>query len=637
MITPNPFQHLIFKTSHTILLVVLLLCDQAHATVPTSGGELSKLAQHPIWRNLLRYESDMGSDSGFLSAVHSPEFFLSPQGRHDAYQELQETLKVFSDTFEGEADAHPLCRFPARYIWLKKQLGDQYGLPEHKPACPQFDQWNRQGQVDSISVVYATGYLDNPASFYGHTLLKWNSPQDKLTSKLNDTSLNYGAIIPDNENPVSYIFKGLLGGYNAGFSDIKYYFHDHNYGDNELRDLWEYELDLSEQEVALLVAHGWELLGKRYTYYFIKQNCAYRMAEFFNVIEGLDLRPDTMLWTFPQAVMQSIAEHNHHGKPLLKKITPHFSRQSELNNKYTQLTGQERNLVAAAAVDLDELEGPAFASLTPGGRLKVVETLIDYYQVVRDKFAPEDDPLNLAYKKVLAKRFGLPPGKGQFTPVAAKNPPHKGRKPSLVQVGATHSNQYGEGFYFNLRPAYYSALDYDFGHISNAQLNMANFAIDIDDEDWNLRHFDIVSIRKINALATGLPGDDSFAWNVRGGWEQATFDCRSCATFRIQSDAGYGWKLRPGVMLAGYVGGGVQDSRQQQGNWFVRTSGEAQLELSNNWRMHLAYEWRRYDRKQTHQLITADMRYRIDTNLDLRLGYRHNQSDELRLSFGYYW
>jgi hypothetical protein len=158
-----------------------------------------------------------------------------------------------------------------------------------------------EGDIDSISLLYATGYLGNPASYYGHTLLKFNSSH-KLQSKLLDVSVNYGAIVPSGENPLSYIFKGMLGGYDGGFSHIEFYFHNHNYGELELRDIWEYELGFSNADVQLMVAHLWELMGKKNTYYFFRKNCAYRIAEILELAGDLKIIPDDRPWVFPQTI-----------------------------------------------------------------------------------------------------------------------------------------------------------------------------------------------------------------------------------------------------------------------------------------------------------------------------------------------
>ena len=616
---------------------IFLSSAVAHAEARPHQDIIQELSERRTWHSLLKYEASGGTESGFLSAIHSPEFFLHPEGARDPRKELEATLEAFQDAPGDQPDEHPACRFPARHLWLRQQLGDAAAMSGQRAACPSFDQWRQHGQIESISVIYATGFLSNPASFYGHILLKWNSQKTRLTSKLDDVSVNYGAIIPDDEDPVSYILKGLFGGYDAGFSSIKYYFHDHLYGDNELRDLWEYELNLTAGETEFLVAHSWEVLGKRYTYYFLRQNCAYHMADFFNII-GLDLIPDTRAWTIPQAVMQRIANAEHHGKPLLKKVIPHYSRQSILNNKFSQLTADELALIEEVANDIDALDGAGYRQSTPASKLRALETLIDYYQVVREKSEQPHDPLNLAYNRVLAERFSLPVGRASFNPAKARRPPHEGRNPGMTSVGISHNSRFGSALAVTYRPAYYDALDTDHGHIANASLSMADFAFYVDDDDgFSLKRLDVISIRKINPLATNLPGDDGFAWNLRAGWEQASFDCRRCATFRIQGDAGYSAGLAPNWQATAYIGGGAQDSRIAQGNLFVRTPVELQAELNKDWRMRLAYEWRLYDGGQTDHPFVWQMRYRLDTNIDTRLEYRQDETHELQWTLGYYW
>ena len=211
----------------------------------------------------------------------------------DSRKELDETIRAFASPPKNNPNEHAQCRFRARYLWLDSKLDfDSYQIQDQQ--CPDFEQWSLNGTTTSISVIFATGYLGNPASYYGHTLLKLNSSEKNDRTSLEDVSVNYGAIVPPGEGPLPYILKGVFGGYSGGFSDIQYYFHNHNYGENELRDMWEYELNLSQQEVDLLVAHTWEVLGKEYTYYFLRQNCAYQMAKVLEIIEGVSVTPENL-------------------------------------------------------------------------------------------------------------------------------------------------------------------------------------------------------------------------------------------------------------------------------------------------------------------------------------------------------
>ena len=234
-----------------------------------NNAEAQALASHQTWIKLGHYESNRSSSSGLLSEIHSASFSLAPNGRKSPKAELEATIKAFGAPIVDNPNAHAQCLFPGRYIWLSSLLDfNAAGFPSI--SCTAFKAWTKGESIKSISLLYATGYLGNPASFYGHTLLKFNS-DNSAHSALLDVSMNYGAIVPSGEGPIPYIFKGVTGGYDAGFSHIQYYFHNHNYGELELRDIWEYELSLSQFQVDLIMGHLWEMLGKKYTYYFFKK------------------------------------------------------------------------------------------------------------------------------------------------------------------------------------------------------------------------------------------------------------------------------------------------------------------------------------------------------------------------------
>ena len=75
--------------------------------------------------------------------------------------------------------------------YLKKKLNIlDTDLPKLK--CQNFNDWTFSNSVQSISMIYASGFLGNPATFYGHTLLKLNSRRTTNQTKLMDQSINYG-------------------------------------------------------------------------------------------------------------------------------------------------------------------------------------------------------------------------------------------------------------------------------------------------------------------------------------------------------------------------------------------------------------------------------------------------------------
>ena len=59
---------------------------------------------------------------------------------------------------------HPQCLFPARYAWIKQQLGSAAFVDQ---PCPLLDTWRTGISAEAATLVYATAYLNSPASMYG--------------------------------------------------------------------------------------------------------------------------------------------------------------------------------------------------------------------------------------------------------------------------------------------------------------------------------------------------------------------------------------------------------------------------------------------------------------------------------------
>ncbi|MDC2888426.1 hypothetical protein PN838_06220 [Psychrosphaera sp. G1-22] len=88
---------------------------------------------------------------------------MSDNGKTDSSAELLANIKLLFST--PTDNNHPSCRFPARFSWLSKQLNlntTQYNLNH----CEDFNQWAKLPSLKSASLVYASGYLGNPASFW---------------------------------------------------------------------------------------------------------------------------------------------------------------------------------------------------------------------------------------------------------------------------------------------------------------------------------------------------------------------------------------------------------------------------------------------------------------------------------------
>ena len=81
--------------------------------------------------------------------------------------------------------------------------------------------------------------------------MKLNSYDVNSENKLRNPIINFGAHVTENDNPLLYAFKGLTGGYASFYSQNDFYAQQFNYSSNQLRDIWEYELNFDLNDVIL--------------------------------------------------------------------------------------------------------------------------------------------------------------------------------------------------------------------------------------------------------------------------------------------------------------------------------------------------------------------------------------------------
>lgn len=617
-------------------LLSLLLMQPLCARATDVGDTAAELAGERVWLKLLYYEANSDSPTGWESASVSNKFFVAEDGRQNPQSELAATLNAMSRPVDEDVNEHAQCRFPARYLWLKRQskLANVQNL-----TCPDFDTWIYGGQTDSISIIFVTGYLGNPASYYGHTLLKFNSSKSRENSDLLDTTVNYGAIIPPDVGPISYMYKGAVGGFKAGFSHIEYYFHDHNYGETELRDLWEYELNLSAEEVRFVLAHSWEVLGKEYVYYFFRKNCAYRMAEVLEIVDGVNLIPSRRGWTVPQSIITGTANTRIRGESLIRNTKYYPSRQSTFYEKFRSLSESEKSVMRSIVRNGDEPDvSDSLSSLSVEAQSRVLDASLDYYQYRMPNDERKWGGLKNKYTDLLVRRFALPSAKA--TP--AEEPqrgPHQDRAPGYASFGFAHNDGQGNSALFRLRPAYYDVLDSAVSHVPNSELSMAEVVLRAEDDRVSIAKASVFRVEAANGAISGLPGDNGRSWVLGLGFVEQTPACSDCLVARFEGDIGRSIPISGNGIAGVYVGGAVQDGRNSEGNLFIRATGFINLTSSDRLRMQARYESRYHldGYLELEDVVSINARFALSNNYDLRLAALKSRSTEVSLMLGYYW
>ena len=295
------------------------------------------------WKNLLQYQRGIG---GIESEISDSTFFISPEGRSNPYLEhvasLQKALSL---------DLEFACKYPARFKYLKKSLNLKIDLSLLK-KCVEYQNYLTNHYPTSVHLVFSSYYLDSPASAFGHTFLRFSKNESLSSDKkseLLDVGINYGAS-NTSTNPFIYTLYGIIGGFKGTFSSIPYFYKIREYNDFESRDLWSYELNLTEAQKEKLLDHLWELGGTWYYYYFFTGNCSQKILSLLDGIEpSWKLLEKLPKYIIPSETIKVI--YNTPG--LVKNISFRPSKRSVFQRTYKQLNSDERKVFEKIIEDDD--------------------------------------------------------------------------------------------------------------------------------------------------------------------------------------------------------------------------------------------------------------------------------------------
>lgn len=622
-----------------VLLIAVCLFFPLHlaADEASSRSKAIKLAldnnlhNHKSWFQLLHYKGDTFSD-GYTSEVKSKTFFISLNGQHSPQEELSATISAFFEPV-NTANQHAICKFPARYQWLKQQ---HVPLPK-QPACTEFAEWFTQHNYDQLSLVFASAYLENPASFYGHLLLKFSSSRNH--TNLLDLTVNYGAAMTDT-NPILYIINGLFGGYPAGFSDGKFYVQNHNYGQIDLRDLWEYELNLNTEQISFIAAHLWELMGQSFTYYFLDENCAYHFARLLETVVEQPLTDAHTPWVMPITVFQKLTEASlKDNTPLVKSVTHIPSREFVFNQEYNKLSyllkKHFKSILAGEnwAKELQKLK------ISENEQIQLINVLFNYIELALIK-TEDNHSAALILKKhknsLVIYRLQLPTINKQESSLTGEiSTPDQSQFPKTVRTSINHSNA-KTSLRLQLRPVYYDLISNPLGRMKNSSLSMLDMSIDISSDDISLYRLDVVSIEALNVNTTDLASKHKNAWKINFGIDSLNSHCSNCNRAQITGGIGKSYQLGSELVFNAMLIGSAHTQAQNEGNFTLRAELKLLAVDNQFWNSMLLYE-ALHNSDFTYNLTWQNSFFNTKT-FDLRAAVGvHNKTIYSSIGLSYYF
>lgn len=485
---------------------------------------LTELAQSSSWLDLLHYHQ-IGIISPNESQIDDAEFFLSPQGMIDPKEELKATLQAFQTPYDGDdVNKASQCRYPARFNWLKDQHLD---LNLIEPNCPEFQDWFGKLNGESIYLVFPAAYLNSPSSMYGHTLLRIKKKGSN--SPLLDYAVNYAANADPNDNQLVFSYKGLTGGYPGVVSVTPYYEKVKEYNFLESRDIWEYKLDLTQQEVNQFIRHVWEVRNTYMEYYFFSENCSYQLLAMLDASsDRLNTTKNFNYWAIPADTVRELKNAG-----IIEDVSYRPSVVAQMSHMLDALSDEQIDEVKVLVLN-EQLSLEGLSDFTELEQAQILEVAYQYSRYLSAREKSKLKYLNSRSIKLLSLRSKYDTT-SVFSPIL---PPEirddEGHKTQRlgVTLGETEGDQFA---LLEYRPSYHDLLDAKGGYLEGAELSMFSGILRVSEED-SLR-VEEISFINIRSLVAANPLVTPKSWQVNASLVR-DFVIDDALVFRLKGGAG---------------------------------------------------------------------------------------------------
>ncbi len=596
-----------------------------------SIAEQQNLDQDITWQRLMYANKNQKSEVTYSG------YFLSENGKNNLKEELKADISAL---FMPAQDNQSIrCKFPARSQWLMQKVGIQESeLPQVK--CTEFENWIGQIKPHKATLIYATDFMGNPSSMFGHTLLRLD-PKDQQQLNLVSYAVNYAATVAGNDN-WSYAWKGLTGQYPGEYSLMPYYRKVKEYGDFESRDLWEYELNLSSEETRFLVSHIWEMQHVSFPYYFVSDNCAYRLLGLVDLV-----KPESNLqekFTYASIPMETIKSMQQQG--LTKAPVYRPALETQLLSQAHQHGASLAKVAHQIAMLPIQQSSQILKSFTEQDQAKILEMAYDdlYLQFISRKI--EESVAQPQLRQLLALRSQIDLDKQRQEPKRPAKEPTQGHNARnlSVKAGEVQGDKFIE---LGHRQAYHDLIDPQGGYRAGTQLLFLNGNAQWRNDHLKLERLDLLEVNSYNPIQ---PFKTPLSWGFNLGWRQEAIHDGSFSEDKQHGVASFNAQV--GYSLADYgrkhiCYGQVQTYVQTGSNldkgwrvgmgptlgcmnqWFERFNSVVQIELpywedQNQWNLRVNTQWQ----------------YVINRNNAVRLNWdyeQQNHQDWMKSSLGYVW
>ena len=447
---------------------------------------------------------------------------------------------------------------------------------------------------------------------FGHTFLRIDSEYD---SKLLSYAVNYAANAnTDTENGFIFAIKGLIGGYYGQYSLLPYYDKLKEYRDSEQRDIWEYDLDLTEAEVQRMFRHIWELNGTHSYYYFFTENCSYNILWFIEAARpSLHIREKFNFQVIPISTVHAtnefgIIKEKTHFRP--SRRTTILTYEKLLNKRYIDLTMDLSDDKYDVKNVLED------TSIIKEQKVYIIETAIELVEYKYSKSDISKKQFLPRFHKLTKARASL--GTQEKINIKRASDPLQGHKDLRTSVSlGVRDNKFIQ--MIGIRPAYHDIKDSDYGFLRGTQIEFMDFLLSHSDGDVEIEKATLLSIQ---SLAQRTEFFKPYSWRLKFGFDRNSLDDNTNFTGTV--GGGFSWGNKDAYFyllvdpffymdseLTSGIGGSIGVVYDKYD--FAKTNLEATHKF--------------YETGDEQLIVEFTQSFRLEQNLQLQLSYEYKQRE----------
>lgn len=596
-----------------IIFPIILFADINQKLVTDQAIERQIYNSH-AWHRLLHL------DQSNAPLINSKTFLLS----HDKFSSKNEMVKTINSFFE---DNQSICKYPARFYWLKNELNlnsDDFPIVD----CKSFNKYLEKTNPINLKLVFVSEQVKSPSSMMGHTFFKLEGVSE--SNQKRENAVSFFTVI-DTVNIPYLILKSTIIGMKGFFILSPYKNQKNRYLNEEERNIWEYDLNLTNYQKKLIYYHFWELKDLDITYLFTGFNCATIVDDMLGIADK-NYKNDFSLWITPKDVIKKANNHHLLGKSELVPSnvwTLNMLSEALPNDK----TDEIEHLISTKR--LNEIKKYSFSENEKIKQLEIglFRTYSEYLQQNSNNFfsKQEQDNLNV---------FLDEQEKEHYIDLSKYKNPIKTFDDTQFAIGYQKSFQQ-EGITLGFLPASNTLYDDNREYFSESSLKIGEFTLLLQPDAVKIDSASIFAMQSLipwNSLTKSLSND--FKLNYE---KQYTEKLNEYHAFNLSGGIGISKKIHEDVMLFGLLDVGLSYGNNHLYPYLYPHLGLMIYEIFNM-KSVLEYKYF-YNQNNSHsgyhnfnieQSVFLDKKYRIGLNYN-RKNSAFNSLNSFGISFNYFF